>query len=105
MKTIVLVTIAMFANPVAEKGGFNRCDTITKQMLAAQADFGESPAFMSQTMSGGVLIFTTNPKTSTWTMWVIPADAPDKLCLFDGGSNWAPASDRVKSIAPVGKPL
>jgi hypothetical protein len=63
--------------------------------------YGEAPAFVAQTGST-ILTITVNEKTGSYTVW--GQKESSTMCALGGGSNWQPAPEALKNVAPPGKP-
>lgn len=64
--------------------------------------YGEVPAFIA-TAPRGVVTFTVNPTTGTWTMLVQPESAV--MCMVAAGDNWAGAPAETRERKQPGQRL
>jgi len=79
----------IFVAPAMAEGA---CFPWEDALVTAYTEFGQLPAAIA-VADGGVLIFTVNPETKDWAMFVQPN--ADTICLLAAGEHWGPPSQRV----------
>lgn len=67
-----------------------------RDKLASQ--YGEKPAWIATT-NGGVITFTVNPTSGSWTMLLQPS--ADIACVVASGQGWEAAPPSLSPPAPV----
>lgn len=101
-KIITLAALAALVSPAVAKDVLtNGCASLEVVLRMSMDQFGEAAAFVAM-QNGHALTITVSPKTGTWSVWA--QNTIGAMCLVAMGEGWQPADERVKMIAPPGKP-
>ena len=85
------------------------CMSWDSAKTVAKDKWGELPSYQADSSQGGVLVITINPKTNTWTLWLMPSAS--MACAIGAGTGWEPAPPSVvappapSTPAPDAKPI
>lgn len=102
MPLSTLAVIAVLSTTPLPAQSTITCLPWQEALAKVRASYGELPAFIARMNPSGVITFTVNEKTGTWTAWL--QRTPETMCIISFGEGWIEAPPAVRDAVPDPQP-